>query len=59
MNPHLVPPPLANEILKEHEAVIVNDVVVPVVPDAGDGEQPTIVYVPDGAPPSLTVTVTG
>ena len=40
MNPHLVPPELVKEIVKEQEADIVNDVVGPVVPVMGEAEQP-------------------
>ena len=40
MKPHLTEPPLANDMVKEHELDIVKLVVVPVSPVVGLGEQP-------------------
>ena len=40
MNPSLVPPLLEKEIVKAQLAFMVNDVVVPVEPVVGEGEQP-------------------
>jgi hypothetical protein len=59
MNPSLSPPLFENETVNGQDALIVNEVVVPVLPVVGDGLQPLTVYVPDGAPDSEIVTSIG